>query len=451
LRRSLARPAGLHCPSLAWSPPGSSEPLLAVTRLVVVLATRLARGTKSSMMIVASRGPRILTILTLLACIGQYTGQLTLTVSTQDLELLTNSNGSFTINLTGSDPSETGATSSVGITFAFQDGPQKLLRPIQNVSLAVNSSVEISVETTGLAGHVDIVTNTTNNFTNTKESFVGVTVMKSETIELVSTIIGWIYFVAWSVSFWPQIVENFRRKSVIGLNFDFLSLNLIGFTLYGCFNVALFWVDSIQAEYYTKHPRGVLPVTPPDVFFPIHAVAATSITIFQCFIFERGNQKVSKGCLAILLGISIFIAVTLILAVVSVITWLDMLYYFSYVKLGITIIKYVPQAYMNFRRKSTVGWSIGNILLDFTGGSLSIVQMILIAHNNDDWSSIFGDPTKFGLGFFSVLFDIFFMLQHYVFYRGNLPHETLAGSNELLTEVGSTNPEFLTEEQSDPK
>ena len=53
--------------------------------------------------------------------------------------------------------------------------------------------------------------------------------------------------------------------------------------------------------------------------------------------------------------------------------------------------------------------------------------MILIAHNNDDWSSIFGDPTKFGLGFFSVLFDIFFILQHYVFYRNNQPHETLAG------------------------
>jgi len=382
---------------------------------------------------------------------GQYTGQLTLTVSTQDLALLTHSNGSFTIKLTGSDPSEAGLP-LVGITFAFQDGPQNLLRPMKNVRLEVNSSVEISVETTGLAGHVDIITNTTNNLTNTREGFVRVTVMKSETIEVVSTIIGWIYFVAWSVSFWPQIVENFRRKSVIGLNFDFLSLNLIGFTLYGCFNVFLFWVNSIQEEYYTKHPRGVLPVTPPDVFFPIHAVFATSITIFQCFIFERGNQTVSKGCLAILLGIAIFIAVTLILAAVSVITWLDMLYYFSYVKLGITIIKYVPQAYMNFRRKSTVGWSIGNILLDFTGGSLSIIQMILIAHNNDDWSSIFGDPTKFGLGFFSVLFDVFFMLQHYVFYRGNLPHETLAGSNELLTEVGSGNPELVGEtEQQDPK
>jgi len=36
---------------------------------------------------------------------------------------------------------------------------------------------------------------------------------------------------------------------------------------------------------------------------------------------------------------------------------------------------------MNFRRKSTVGWSIGNILLDFTGGILSILQMFLIAYN----------------------------------------------------------------------
>lgn len=35
----------------------------------------------------------------------------------------------------------------------------------------------------------------------------------------------------------------------------------------------------------------------------------------------------------------------------------------------------------------------------------------------DDWASIFGDPTKFGLGAFSVLFDILFLLQHYVFYR----------------------------------
>ena len=37
----------------------------------------------------------------------------------------------------------------------------------------------------------------------------------------------------------------------------------------------------------------------------------------------------------------------------------------------------------------------------------------------DDWGSIFGDPTKFGLGFFSILFDLLFMLQHYVLYRSS--------------------------------
>ncbi|KAG7217461.1 hypothetical protein INR49_021515 [Caranx melampygus] len=63
-------------------------------------------------------------------------------------------------------------------------------------------------------------------------------------------------------------------------------------------------------------------------------------------------------------------------AAVYEITWLDYLYYFSYIKLAVTLIKYVPQAYMNYRRQSTEGWSIGNVLLDFTGGILSILQMV---------------------------------------------------------------------------
>lgn len=75
------------------------------------------------------------------------------------------------------------------------------------------------------------------------------------------------------------------------------------------------------------------------------------------------------------------------------------------------------QAYMNYKRKSTVGWSIGNIFLDFVGGFLSILQMVLNAYNYHDWISFFGDFTKFGLGLFSLIFDIFFMLQHYVLYR----------------------------------
>jgi len=364
-----------------------------------------------------------------LCLIGAYSSSSVLTVSEKDLSFLTKENSSFILSRGPDDDSGAG---EIEISFNFTNGnANNLLEPIDPVKIAPNTNITITI-VPKQAGHVDIVAVAPSNITDTGNAFVRVVVMKSQTVDLISAIIGWIYFAAWSVSFYPQIVDNFRRKSVIGLNFDFLALNIVGFSLYGCYNVALFWISSIQDDYLARHPRGVIPVQPNDVFFPIHAVFACAITIAQCIMFERANQSVSKGCWAILGAIAIFVTVILILSFTHVLPWLDFLSYCSYVKLGITLIKYMPQAYMNYRRKSTAGWSIGNIMLDFTGGSLSIVQMMLISWNNDDWSSIFGDPTKFGLGFFSVVFDIFFMLQHYVFYRGNLPHETLAGSSEEL-------------------
>lgn len=44
----------------------------------------------------------------------------------------------------------------------------------------------------------------------------------------------------------------------------------------------------------------------------------------------------------------------------------------------------LAQAYLNFYYKSTEGWSIGNVLLDFTGGSFSILQMSLQSYNNGE-------------------------------------------------------------------
>lgn len=43
--------------------------------------------------------------------------------------------------------------------------------------------------------------------------------------------------------------------------------------------------------------------------------------------------------------------------------------------------------------------------------------MILQAVNVADWSAFYANPVKFGLGFVSIFFDMFFMIQHYVLYR----------------------------------
>ena len=40
-----------------------------------------------------------------------------------------------------------------------------------------------------------------------------------------------------------------------------------------------------------------------------------------------------------------------------------------------------------------------------------------------DWSGITGNPVKLGLGNISILFDIVFILQHYILYKGNRVEE----------------------------
>ncbi|KMU78163.1 hypothetical protein CISG_07003 [Coccidioides immitis RMSCC 3703] len=92
------------------------------------------------------------------------------------------------------------------------------------------------------------------------------------------------------------------------------------------------------------------------------------------------------------------------------------IYTVSYVKLVVTVIKYIPQAWVNYKRKSTVGWSIGQILLDFSGGVLSILQLIIDSALEDDWSGITGNPIKLLLGNVSIFFDLIFMAQHYIIY-----------------------------------
>ncbi|KAF6298340.1 cystinosin, lysosomal cystine transporter [Rhinolophus ferrumequinum] len=242
-------------------------------------------------------------------------------------------------------------------------------------------------------------------------------VIHNTVISVINQVIGWIYFAAWSVSFYPQVIKNWKRKSVVGLSFDFVTLNLTGFVAYSVFNIGLFWVPHIEEQFFLKYPNGVNPVESNDVFFSLHAVVLTLVILVQCFLYERGSQRVSWPAIGFLALSWIFALIVMVIAAVGAITWLQFLFCFSYIKLAVTLVKYFPQAYMNFHYKSTEGWSIGNVLLDFTGGCFSLLQMFLQSYNNDQWTLIFGDPTKFGLGIFSIFFDIVFFIQHFCLYR----------------------------------
>ena len=109
----------------------------------------------------------------------------------------------------------------------------------------------------------------------------------------------------------------------------------------------------------------------------------------------------------------------------------------GYLKVTITLMKYFPQAFKNYARQSTEGWSIANVLLDFTGGAFSILQIFIDGANTGDWN-VFGgggsfNIAKFCLGFTSIVFDIVFMIQHYILYKPKHYHQK---NLELLDDKG---------------
>ncbi|XP_041791494.1 cystinosin [Chelmon rostratus] len=334
------------------------------------------------------------------------------------------------ITITSSSPVNQSAVIQLNVTYSSKWNyssvitvPEQVLLPMETTSVTFSVTAhDVGQVTTYLLSN-----DTDFNSLSVRIRFM---VVHSNILSIINQVIGWIYFLAWSVSFYPQVWENWKRKSVVGLNFDFLALNLTGFTAYSVFNIGLFWVPYVKEEFLKRNPNGINPVNANDVFFSLHAVVLCLVYVIQAAIYERGSQKVSWMALFLLLIGWTFAIISLFLAVAKQITWLDYLYYFSYIKLAVTLVKYVPQAYMNYRRQSTEGWSIGNVLLDFTGGLLSMLQMILQSYNNDEWRLIFGDPTKFGLGLFSVVFDILFMTQHYCLYRRPPEYEAVSEQQE---------------------
>ncbi|KAM4574317.1 cystinosin isoform 1-T1 [Fundulus diaphanus] len=328
---------------------------------------------------------------------------------------------SATVTISSSSAVNQSTVIQLNVTFSSKNNYSSIITLPEQVLLPEKAT---SVNFTVLAHDVGQVTAhlLSNNTDLNRIRFI---VIHSNVLSVVSQVIGWIYFLAWSVSFYPQAWENWRRKSVVGLNFDYLAFNLTGFIAYSVFNIGLFWIPYIKEEFLQKNPSGINPVSANDVFFSLHALLFCVIYVSQAALYERGGQTVSWTARLLLLIGWTFALISLFVAVAQKITWLEYLYYFSYIKLAVTLIKYVPQAYMNYRRQSTKGWSIGNVLLDFTGGVFSILQMIIQSYNNDEWKLVFGDPTKFGLGLFSVAFDIVFMTQHYCLYRRPQQYEAI--------------------------
>lgn len=224
-----------------------------------------------------------------------------------------------------------------------------------------------------------------------------------------------------------------------GLSLDFVTLNITGFFAYTIFNVVLKFDVYVKDQYVQKY-GGEIPVETNDIVFAIHAFIMTLLTLAQVLYYPRDSQqKVSN--ISIFINACLWIGMLLFtwLAVGGVVSWLTATYIFSYVKLIVTLVKYIPQAWSNFMRKSTHGWSIGQNLLDLTGGILSFGQQFVDAINVGDWAIIYGNPVKLGLALISIGFDLIFMSQHYICYRGKKKESTESSMETVGINRGQSN------------
>lgn len=169
-----------------------------------------------------------------------------------------------------------------------------------------------------------------------------------------SSIIGYIYFVSWSVSFYPQIITNYQRKHITGLSTDSSILAVLNYTCYAIYNVFFYFDETIRKEYKNRHGEDAkITVQSNDVMFSIHALFLTSILLTQIIYYGGFRSNPISKITVLIVALVLLCSSAYIAACIYVKGWLwiDFLYLLASFKLILTVLTYVPQVILNFWRK----------------------------------------------------------------------------------------------------
>ncbi|WVR07159.1 hypothetical protein IAU60_004200 [Kwoniella sp. DSM 27419] len=261
---------------------------------------------------------------------------------------------------------------------------------------------------------------------------------------------GVAYFIAWSYSFYPQLILNYRRKRTTGLSPDFIYLNPLGFLALTLWSWGAYFSPLARRQYAARHDGHLPQVSRSDLAFSLHALVISTITLAQVWWYARPARRVispgedspliapvddhgtqdqdklnpgsgakpSVPCQLALLALLLAATISVILVWTGKAELLDWLYLVSSVKLVISAVKYIPQVVLNYRLRSVEGFAIGQIVCDLIGSVLSVAQLVISSiYVDGDPSGITANPAKLGLSALSTTFDLVFIAQKYWFFR----------------------------------
>lgn len=125
-------------------------------------------------------------------------------------------------------------------------------------------------------------------------------------LRALSRVLGWIYTLAWSFSFYPQLLLNIRRRSTVGTTPSFPILNIIGFLCYTISTTAFYFSPVIQRQYRGRHDGEDNTVRLNDVAFATHAFLISLLLLSQFWSslwkFERRRWGVGKFVWGVVFG-----------------------------------------------------------------------------------------------------------------------------------------------------
>lgn len=229
----------------------------------------------------------------------------------------------------------------------------------------------------------------------------------SEALKYTSLCIGFSQTTLFAIALICILYEPIKVKSSDGLSFDLILINTFGYLLLvmqDCFGI-----QSPKSQYSNE-----VHIT--DLIFSF-----VGMTFCYCgqVVFTQ-LPRTSKLTVSWFFGIMPIVAGILVILIMSICTQ-EMNSVFrtcGSIKACISLMGYCPQIQLIFRNKSTKGWSIKSSVLEFTGGCLAIVQIVIdffcVSNGEGFFASL--NYGKFFLNFFCCVCCSVIFFQHFVLF-----------------------------------
>lgn len=273
----------------------------------------------------------------------------------------------------------------------------------------------------------------------------------------VSKSFGYIYFLSWTISNWPQLLLNHQNRSTEGLSPDFVAVNCIGFVCYAVYNSVFYWSTAMQDAYVDDHNGDEVDIRSEDVFLSLQTTVlilslSGQILFFNATPIRRGAKicpfellptvQLNPHFYLIIKGLLFLIFGYLCLVALSggelhrrdsnfkYLNWTDFAYSLSYVKLISTLTKYIPQILLNRKRRSTSGFNIWTAVFDCLGGIFSFLQVAVDSIGLRSFGPMKIHHVKLLVGVATIIKNIILMMQHYIWY--NFHSQSNDGGDDLM-------------------